>query len=97
MEYINGNPGCLHYTKNISKEIWGERGQLKVPRSAKLLEVFSDIAFGTGSHGRSLQGMAILGRRRASPLSRILRQKANWWLTAIRLMQEDQQRRCLQQ
>ena len=59
MEYIRGNPGGLHCTKHISKEIWGERGQLKVPRSAKLLEVFSDIAFGTGSHGRSLQGMAI--------------------------------------
>ena len=34
----------------------GERGQLKIARSAKLLEVFSDIGYGTASRGRSLQG-----------------------------------------
>ena len=32
---------------------------MKIARSVKLLEVFSDIAYGTGSRGRSIQGMAI--------------------------------------
>lgn len=37
----------------------GERSQLKIARSVKLLEVFSDIAYGTGSCGRIFQGMTI--------------------------------------
>ena len=41
------------------KEIWGERSHFKIARNVKLLEVFSDIAYGTGSRGRSFQGMAI--------------------------------------
>lgn len=59
MAYIHGNPGGLRYPRGGPKEIWGERQQLKIARNAKLLEVFSDIAYGTGSRGRSVQGMAI--------------------------------------
>ena len=59
MAYIRGNPGGLRYPSEAPKEIWGERSQLKIARSVKLLEVFSDIAYGTGSRGRSIQGMAI--------------------------------------
>ena len=59
MAYIRGKPGGLWYPSEAPKEIWGERNQLKIARSVKLLEVFSDIAYGTGSRGRSIQGMAI--------------------------------------
>jgi hypothetical protein len=59
MAYIHGNPGGLRYPRGVPKEIWGERQQLKIARNIKLLEVFSDIAYGTGSRGRSVQGMAI--------------------------------------
>ena len=59
MAYIHGNPGGLRYPKGVPKEVWGERQQLKIARNVKLLEVFSDIAYGTGSKGRSVQGMAI--------------------------------------
>ena len=59
MEYIKGNPGGLRYFSNAPSEMWGERGQLKIARSAKLLEVFSDIGYGTASRGRSLQGTAV--------------------------------------
>ena len=59
MAYIHGNPGGLRYPRGVPREIWGERQQLKIARNVKLLEVFSDIAYGTGSRGRSVQGMAI--------------------------------------
>ena len=59
MAYIRGNPGGLQYSSEAPKKIWGERSQLKIARRVKLLEVFSDIAYGTGSRGRSIQGMAI--------------------------------------
>ena len=59
MAYIKGNPGGLRYPSNAPEKIWEERGQLKISRNVKLLEVFSDIGFGTGSSGRSMQGMAI--------------------------------------
>ena len=59
MAYIKGNPGGLRYPSNAPEKIWEERGQLKISRNVKLLEVFSDIGFGTGSSERSMQGMAI--------------------------------------
>lgn len=59
MAYIKGNPGGFRYPSNAPEKIWEERGQLKIARNVKLLEGFSDIGFGTGSRGRSMQGMAI--------------------------------------
>ena len=59
MAYIHGNPGGLHYPKGVPEEVWGDKHQLKIARNVKLLEVFSDIAYGTGSRGRSVQGIAI--------------------------------------
>ena len=59
MAYIHGNPGGLWYPGDVPTEIWGERGQLKIARTTELLEVFADTAYGTGSKGRSIQGMAI--------------------------------------
>lgn len=58
LSYVKGNPGDLHYTGKVHK-VWGARGQLKVARHNKLIEVFADIAYGTGSGHRSAQGLAI--------------------------------------
>ena len=59
MQYIHGNPGGLHYPRDVPKEKWGKRNQLKVERHNDLLEVFSDISFGAGSKHRSLQGLIV--------------------------------------
>ena len=59
MEYLKGNPGSLHYTADIPTEPFGKKGQLKVARSTKTLEVFADIAYSAGSRHRSVQGLAI--------------------------------------
>lgn len=39
--------------------MWGARGQLKIPRREKPIEVFADIAYGAGSGHRSAQGLVI--------------------------------------
>lgn len=39
--------------------MWGARGQLKIPKHEKLIEVFADIAYGAGSGHRSVQGLAV--------------------------------------
>ena len=59
MEYLKGNPGSLRYTADIPTEPFGKKGQLKVARSTKTLEVFADIAYSAGSRHRSVQGLAI--------------------------------------
>ena len=59
MEYLKGTPGSLHYTADIPTEPFGKKGQLKVARSTKTLEVFADIAYSAGSRHRSVQGLAI--------------------------------------
>ena len=48
LSYVKGNPGKLHYARKV-KNLWGARGQLKIPRREKLIEVFADIAYSTGS------------------------------------------------
>ena len=58
LSYVKGTPGDLHYTGKVH-QLWGARGQLKIPRHGKLIEVFADIAYGTGSGHRSMQGLAI--------------------------------------
>ena len=58
LAYIKGTPGDLHYTGQVH-QVWGARGQLKIPRHGKLIEVYADIAYGTGSGHRSSQGLAI--------------------------------------
>ena len=58
LTYVKGNPGDLHYTGALHN-MWGVRGQLKIPRHSKLIEVFADIAYGTGSGHRSVQGLAV--------------------------------------
>ena len=47
------------YLGDVPTEMWGERGQLKIDRATKLPKVFADIAYGAGSKGRSIQGMAV--------------------------------------
>eukprot|EP00435_Cladocopium_sp_Y103_P018479 s2475_g4.t1 len=59
MSYIHGVQGGLHYAGTIPEDDWGKRQQLKVKRHDRLLEVFSDIAFGVGSRHRSLQGLIV--------------------------------------
>ena len=59
MQYVLGVQGGLHYPRNVPKETWGKRGQLHVERHDRLLEVFADIAYGTGSRHRSLQGLVV--------------------------------------
>ena len=58
LAYIKGNPGDLHYARWV-KQKWGARGQLKVARHEKLLEVFADIAYGSGTGHRSVQGLVV--------------------------------------
>eukprot|EP00435_Cladocopium_sp_Y103_P030555 s975_g7.t1 len=59
MRYVRGVPGGLHYSSKVQENDWGKRGQLKVKRHDRLLEVYADIAYGTGSRHRSLQGLII--------------------------------------
>ena len=58
LSYVKGTPGDLHYTGKV-RQVWGARGQLKIPRHGNMIEVFDDIAYGTGSGHRSMQGLAI--------------------------------------
>lgn len=41
------------------KDKWGSRNQLKVQRHGNLLEVFADIAYGSGTGHRSIQGLVL--------------------------------------
>jgi hypothetical protein len=66
MQYVHGNQGGLHYPRGVPAETWGKRNQLKIERSGKLLEVFSDISFGAGSKHRSLQGLLVFFARGAN-------------------------------
>ena len=59
MKYIKSMPGGLHYPCGVPDGEWGSRGQLKVSRHGRLLEVFADISFGAGNKFRSLQGLAV--------------------------------------
>lgn len=59
MQHVKGNPGGLHYTKDLPTDQWGARGQLKTARHGNLLEVFADISFGAGTKNRSIQGLAV--------------------------------------
>lgn len=59
MEYLKGNPGSLHYTTEVPTDAFRKKGQLKVARNTKTLEVFADIAYSAGSKHRSAQGLAI--------------------------------------
>ena len=58
LAYVKGNPGGLHYPKDI-KNKWGARDQLKAQRHDRLLEVFADIAYGTGTGYKSVQGLVL--------------------------------------
>ena len=59
MCYVCGVRGGLHYSSSVPENDWGKRQQLHVKRHDRLLEVFSDIAFGVGSRHRSLQGLIV--------------------------------------
>ena len=59
MQYVKGMSGGLHYTKDVPTDQWGTRGQLKMARHQGLLEVYADIAYGTGTKNRSVQGIAV--------------------------------------
>ena len=58
MAYVKGNPGDLHYPREIHDK-WGARGQLKVQRHDRLIEVYADIAYSAGPRHRSVQGLVI--------------------------------------
>ena len=58
MAYVKGNPGDLRYPREIHDK-WGVRGQLKVQRRDRLIEVFADIAYSAGPRHRSVQGLVI--------------------------------------
>lgn len=60
LRYIKHQKGGLHYPRGPLHGPWGARGQLKVERHEKLLEVCSDISYGAGSGFRSVQGIVIL-------------------------------------
>ena len=55
--YLKATPGDLHYFKNVPNDGWGERGQLKMQRSGRSLEIFSDIAYAAGTGHRSIQAL----------------------------------------
>ena len=59
LRYIKANPGDLHYFKEIPNDGWGERNHLKLQRSHRSLEIFSDIAYAAGTGHRSVQGIAV--------------------------------------
>ena len=59
LSYLKATPGGLHYFKNVPNDGWGERGQLKMQRSSRSLEIFSDIAYAAGTGHRSIQGIAV--------------------------------------
>ena len=59
LAYIKKNPGDLHYFRDMPNEGWGDRNQLKLQRSCRSLEVFSDIAYASGTGFRSVQGIAV--------------------------------------
>ena len=60
LKYINGNPGGIHVPTDVANGRWGARGQLKVQRHEKSLEVYADIAYAAGSQHRSLQGLVVM-------------------------------------
>ena len=57
LKYIYKVPGGLHYSSKA--EGWGRRDQLKIPRADNLIEVYSDIAYASGSGHRSVEGIAV--------------------------------------
>jgi hypothetical protein len=59
LKYLHGNPGGIHFPNGVANGEWGARGQLKVRRHSKLLEVYADIAYAAGSNHRSVQGLVI--------------------------------------
>ena len=59
MQYVNGVRGGLHYPCGVPKETWGHNNQLHIERHEQLLEVYADIAYGSGSRHRSLQGLVV--------------------------------------
>ena len=59
LKYLHGNPGGIHFPSGVANGEWGARGQLKVRRHSKLLEVYADIAYAAGSNHRSVQGLVI--------------------------------------
>ena len=58
LAYVKHKPGDLHYPRYMHNP-WGARSQLKVQRHEKLLEVFADIAYGTGNGHKSMQGLVL--------------------------------------
>ena len=87
LAYVKGNPGGLHYSKNIQNK-WGARDQLKVQRHERLLEVFADIAYGAGSGYKSIQGLVlcfagapIAWQSSTQPFVAIALQKPSWFRT----------------
>ena len=60
LKYLNGNPGGMHFPSSVANGEWGARGQLKVRRHSKLLEVYADIAYAAaGQSHRSIQGLVV--------------------------------------
>lgn len=57
LKYLKNNPGDLHYTKEVMHK-WGPRNQLKIPRTEKTIEVFSDISYASDGC-RSVQGILV--------------------------------------
>ena len=55
---LRGNPGGMHLPRGVPNQ-WGARGQLKVQRHSKLLEVFADISYSGGAGHRSIQGLVV--------------------------------------
>ena len=58
LKYLRGNPGGMHLPSTVPNQ-WGARGQLKVQRHSKLLEVFADISYSGGAGHRSIQGLVV--------------------------------------
>lgn len=59
LKYISSNPGDLHYFRDLPNDGWGERGQLKIQRNHRSIEIFSDISYAAGTSHRSIQGVAV--------------------------------------
>ena len=59
LKYLRGNPGGMHFPSTVPNH-WGARGQWKVLRHTKLLEVFADISYSGGTGHRSIQGFLVV-------------------------------------
>lgn len=59
LQYLYQNPGGTHYSSTVPGGSWGGRNHLKVKRHERLLETFSDIAYGAGSKYKSVQGIIV--------------------------------------